>query len=242
MPHVGPSTREHHGNESRNTRNPPRTTQAGAHRAQETTHPRRCRRLTADDAARSTLTLYENALKLMQAGKYEKAHAPSTRCSRPRPTTSPTASACTSPPASRRSHKGATDFETHEERYDYAISLLNQGNYEDAREHFQAILLEEEVRRLRLLWPRPARQHDRRHHDSCIEHLTEAIRLNARTASRPAPTPTSTASPTIPASPSSSTPKSDQRPYVVTPFVPRKLRAAHPVRMFTVRTTLVVDA
>ena len=40
-------------------------------------------------------------------------------------------------------HKGTTNFETHEERYDYAISLLNHGHYEDAREHFKAILLKE---------------------------------------------------------------------------------------------------
>ena len=38
--------------------------------------------------------------------------------------------------------KGTTTFESHEERYDYAISLLNEGHYEDAREHFKSILKE----------------------------------------------------------------------------------------------------
>ena len=38
-------------------------------------------------------------------------------------------------------NNGTTKFETHEERYDYAISLLNHGHYPDAREHFEAILL-----------------------------------------------------------------------------------------------------
>jgi tetratricopeptide (TPR) repeat protein len=36
--------------------------------------------------------------------------------------------------------KCAQTFGDNEERYDYAISLLNQGRYEDAREHFEAIL------------------------------------------------------------------------------------------------------
>ena len=140
---------------------------------------------------------------------------PSPRCSNPRRTTSPTASACTSPPASPRSTKAPRDFETHEERYDYAISLLNQGHYEDAREHFKEILLKEKSADyafygLALLASMTG------DNDTCIEHLTEAIRLNARTASRPASTPTSTASPKTPASPNSSTPKSD-RPCLFSP-------------------------
>jgi tetratricopeptide (TPR) repeat protein len=76
-------------------------------------------------------------------------------------------------------HKGTNSFQTQEEHYDYAISLLNQGNYEDARQHLQAILLEEKSADyafygLALLSSMTG------DFDTCIEHLSEAIRLNAQ--------------------------------------------------------------
>jgi tetratricopeptide (TPR) repeat protein len=129
-----------------------------------------------DAARKTTLGLYESALKLMQAGKYDKAHeaflkmlesAPQDLADRIRMYIS----ACVA-----QIHKGTTDFHTNEERYDYAISLLNQGNYEDARQHLKQILLEEKSADyafygLALLAG---------DHDTCIEHLTEAIRLNGQ--------------------------------------------------------------
>jgi tetratricopeptide (TPR) repeat protein len=76
-------------------------------------------------------------------------------------------------------NKGTTKFESHEERYDYAISLLNQGNYEDARSHFEEILLKDKQADyafygLALLASMTGDT------QKCIEHLTEAIRLNAQ--------------------------------------------------------------
>ena len=130
-----------------------------------------------EDADRkSTLVLYEHALKLLQSGKYEKAHeafvsmldhAPHDLAERIRMYIS----ACVS-----QIHKGTTSFQSHEERYDYAISLLNHGHYEDAREHFQAILAEENSADyafygLALLASMTGDS------DQCIEHLGEAIRL-----------------------------------------------------------------
>jgi tetratricopeptide (TPR) repeat protein len=135
--------------------------------------------LATDAARKSTLTLYESALKLMQAGKYEKAHeafskmlesAPQDLADRIRMYIS----ACVA-----QIDKGTTSFQTHEERYDYAISLLNQGNYEDARQHLQDILIKQQSADyafygLALLSSLTG------DHDSCIEHLTEAIRLNGQ--------------------------------------------------------------
>jgi len=40
----------------------------------------------------------------------------------------------------RQMKKDAVSFHSPEEQYDYAISLLNTGFYEDAREQFEAIL------------------------------------------------------------------------------------------------------
>ena len=129
----------------------------------------------SDVARKSTLALYESALKLMQAGKYEKAHeafnkmlesAPQDLADRIRMYIS----ACVA-----QIHKGSTSFQTREERYDYAISLLNQGNYADARQHLQEILLQEKSADyafygLALLASLTGDA------DTCIDHLTEAIR------------------------------------------------------------------
>jgi tetratricopeptide (TPR) repeat protein len=134
----------------------------------------------ATDAARkATLTLYESALKLMQAGKYEKAHEAFTKMLELAPQDLADRirmyiSACVA-----QIHKGTTSFQSHEERYDYAISLLNHGNYEDAREHLQDILLKEKSADyafygLALLSSMTGDS------DTCIEHLTEAIRLNTQ--------------------------------------------------------------
>jgi len=134
---------------------------------------------SADVARKNTLALYESALKLMQAGKFDKAHAmfnemlaasPDDLADRIRMYIS----ACVA-----QIDKGSTKFQSHEERYDYAISLLNHGHYEDAREHFHEILLKEKAADyafygLALLASMTG------DHSKCIEHLTEAIRLNAQ--------------------------------------------------------------
>jgi tetratricopeptide (TPR) repeat protein len=160
-----------------------------AHNAQpegKASHPRKGSRTLAGNAQpsedldrKSTLALYEGAIKLLQSGKYEKAHdafvsmldhAPHDLGDRIRMYIA----ACVG-----QIHKGTTSFQSHEERYDYAISLLNHGHYEDAREHFHAILLEESSADyafygLALLASMTGDS------DGCIEHLSEAIRLRAQ--------------------------------------------------------------
>ena len=70
-------------------------------------------------------------------------------------------------------------FANHEEHYDYAISLLNNGLYEDAREQFLLILKDNEKADyafygLAVLASMTGDSH------TCLEHLTEAIRQNPR--------------------------------------------------------------
>jgi tetratricopeptide (TPR) repeat protein len=134
----------------------------------------------ADDAARkSTLALYESALKLMQTGKYEKAHEAFNKMLASAPPDFAASIRMYIAACVAQIDKGTTDFKTHEERYDYAISLLNHGHYEDARQHFQAILQKDKSAHyafygLALL---SSMTGDTK---KCIEHLTEAIRLNAQ--------------------------------------------------------------
>ena len=133
----------------------------------------------ADSGRLEALALYEVAVRLMQEGKYEKAHAAFDKM------------LASSPPdlADRirmyinacllQVAKGKTSFSSHEEHYDYAISLLNDGHYEDAREQFKAILKSNEKADyafygLAVLSSITGDTH------TCLEHLTEAIRQNPR--------------------------------------------------------------
>ncbi len=133
-----------------------------------------------DDAARKqTLALYESALKLMQNGKFDKAHQAFTQMLQTAPQDLGDRirmyiAACVS-----QIEKGSNKFESNEERYDYAISLLNQGQYEDAREHFQQILKQNGAADyafygLALLAGMTGDTQD------CIDKLREAIRLNGQ--------------------------------------------------------------
>jgi len=134
---------------------------------------------SGDHARAQTLTLYEAALRLMQEGKYEKAHEAFKKML----ATSPAdlaerirmyINACL-----QQSTKGKTSFQSDEERYDYAISLLNEGNYEDARAELKEIIrgnsrADYAFYGLAVL----ASMTGDAHH--CLEHLTEAIRLNTK--------------------------------------------------------------
>src|SRR5207248_6960906 len=72
-----------------------------------------------------------------------------------------------------------TKFDSNEERYDYAVSLLNDGNYDDARNELNQIIASNKSADyafygLAALASMTGDAH------SCLEHLTEAIRLNGR--------------------------------------------------------------
>jgi tetratricopeptide (TPR) repeat protein len=135
---------------------------------------------TGSDTSRAqSMALYESALRLMQAGKYEEAHAafntmlatsPGDLADRVRMYIN----ACL-----MQVSKGKASFSSHEERYDYAVSLLNDGHYEDAREEFQTILKANDKADyafygLAVLASMTGDSH------TCLEHLTEAIRQNPR--------------------------------------------------------------
>jgi tetratricopeptide (TPR) repeat protein len=115
----------------------------------------------------------------MQTGKYEKAHEAFQKMLDSAPTDLAERIRMYIAACVAQINKGTTTFQSHEERYDYAISLLNQGHYEDAREHLKAILLKEKSADyafygLALLAGMTGDS------DTCIDHLTEAIRLNAQ--------------------------------------------------------------
>jgi tetratricopeptide (TPR) repeat protein len=134
---------------------------------------------SADGNRIQALGLYESALRLMQEGKYQKAHdafgsmlatAPPDLAERVRMYIC----AC-----QQQISKSKTEFVSEEERYDYAISLLNEGNFEDARAELKRIITENDradyaFYGLAVLSSMTGDSHH------CLEHLTEAIRQNPR--------------------------------------------------------------
>lgn len=132
-----------------------------------------------DDGRTQALASYEAAINLMQQGKYELAQAAFNKMLQNSPGQFADRirmyiSACL-----LQVSKGQTTFSSHEEQYDYAISLLNKGHYEDAREHFKTILAAHPTADyafygLAVLASMTGETH------KCLEHLTEAIKHNPR--------------------------------------------------------------
>ena len=132
-----------------------------------------------DEARREILANYEAAIRLMQEGKFDRAHiafnkmleaSPGDLADRIRMYIS----ACL-----QQAAKSKRSFASPEEQYDYAISLLNSGHYDDAREHLQAIVAKHNKADyafygLAILSSLTSESH------TCLEHLTEAIRQNPR--------------------------------------------------------------
>lgn len=134
----------------------------------------------AEDPARAhVLSNYEAALRLMQDGKYDKAKASFEKmleagagdlADRIRMYIN----ACL-----QQASRGKTAFANNEERYDYAVSLLNDGNYEDAREEFHAILKQDSNADY-AFYGLAVVASVKGDAQSCLENLTEAIRQNPR--------------------------------------------------------------
>lgn len=134
---------------------------------------------SANSGRDQAIANYEAALHLMQKGDYKAAHAAFDQLLQ----SSPGAladrirmyiSACL-----LQVSKGKTTFESHEEQYDYAISLLNHGHYEDARAEFKTILAEHPTADYAFygLAVLASMTGDS---SQCLDHLKEAIRHNAR--------------------------------------------------------------
>jgi len=132
------------------------------------------------DSARAQIVAhYEAALRLMQEGKYDKAHAAFEKILAGGAGDLSDRVRMYSNACLLQAAKGKNTFANHEEHYDYAVSLLNDGHYEDAREQFNLILKANDKADyafygLAVLSSMTGDSH------RCLEHLTEAIRQNPR--------------------------------------------------------------
>jgi tetratricopeptide (TPR) repeat protein len=136
-------------------------------------------RPAVDPTHQKALTDYQNALKFMQEGKFDKAReifqslvenaAPELQ-ERSRVYLA----VCT-----RNAKKDARTFATPEEHYDYAISLLNTGFYDEARLQFEVILKGHPAADY-ALYGLAVLESMTGQTDGCLEHLGQAIQINAR--------------------------------------------------------------
>jgi tetratricopeptide (TPR) repeat protein len=134
---------------------------------------------TTDHARAQIIAQYEAALRLMQEGKFEKAQAAFDRMLAAGAGDLSDRARMYSTACLQQGTKKKNTFANPEEHYDYAVSLLNDGHYEDAREQFNQILKENDkadyaLYGLAVLSSMTGDSH------RCLEHLTEAIRQNPR--------------------------------------------------------------
>jgi TolA-binding protein len=151
----------------------------------QTTTAKRPRTLAGNSAPSTdgnraqTLALYEAALRQMQEGKYGKARDAFDAMLATAPTEFAERIRMYMTACVQQMGKSETQFLSDEERYDYAVSLLNEGNYEDARQELKNIVTENDSADyafygLAILSSMTGDSH------RCLEHLTEAIRLNPK--------------------------------------------------------------
>ena len=133
---------------------------------------------SADPARKHQIQQYEIAVRLMREGKYEKAKTAleallSSNAGELVDRARVHLAAC-----QRQMKKNSISFDSPEEQYDYAISLLNTGYYEDAREQFDVILKKHPSADyayygLAVMYSLTS------HAEECLEQLGRAIELNS---------------------------------------------------------------
>jgi tetratricopeptide (TPR) repeat protein len=134
-------------------------------------------RPASNPAHQQSLTQFQNAVQFMQEGKFDKARALFEKLSHDGAPEVLERARVYLAVCSRHAQKAGLAFATPEEQYDYAISLLNTGNYEDARDQFDGLLAKNP-------------EADYAHYglavlnsitgqaEECLDHLSRAISLN----------------------------------------------------------------
>lgn len=148
-------------------------TRRTARAATEKTRP------VVDKAHEHAIQHYQSAVQLMQEGKFEKARAAFEKLIVNAPPELLERSKVYLAVCERNAKQSALAFATLEEQYDYAISLLNTGDYEDARDQLETILKKDAKADyahygLAILDSMTGQA------EECLEHLIAAIELNPK--------------------------------------------------------------
>jgi tetratricopeptide (TPR) repeat protein len=136
-------------------------------------------RASSNPSQQKALHEYQSALQWLQEGKYEKARAVFEKLSHDGPVEFLERVRVYLTACERHLRQHGLTFNDTEEQYDYAISLLNTGFYQEARDQFENILLcnpeaDYAYYGLAILESMTGQA------EPCLEHLSKAIELNSR--------------------------------------------------------------
>ncbi|HEX3941324.1 MAG TPA: hypothetical protein VHX11_07565 [Acidobacteriaceae bacterium] len=136
-------------------------------------------RTLASPTQQKSLQEYQNALQWMQEGKYEKARTTFEKLGQEGPPEIQERVRTHLAACQRHGRQDGLLFKSTEEQFDYAISLLNTGLYEEARNQFEGILAADHKADyayygLAILESMTGRA------EPCLERLAKAIELNPR--------------------------------------------------------------
>jgi tetratricopeptide (TPR) repeat protein len=122
---------------------------------------------------------YQNALHWMQEGKFDKAKTVFEKLSHDGPPEIIERARVYLAACNRHGRQEGLTFENTEEQYDYAISLLNTGFYEEARYQFLNIL-EIDPKADYAYYGLAILESMTGQAEPCLEHLAKGIELNPR--------------------------------------------------------------
>ena len=128
-----------------------------------------------DDARSHAIAGYEAALALLHQGKFPKAKEAFVKMLDAAPPDIAERIRMNISLCLLQVSKGSTTFQSHEEQYDCAISLLNTGDYENAREHF-AEILKQHPEATYVYYGMAVLASMTGESSQCLVHLAEAIR------------------------------------------------------------------
>lgn len=134
---------------------------------------------TPDPTRQAVLADYQAAVTLMQQGKFAQAHPAMEKLLKEAPPELTDRIRMYLAACVAQSAKGEHTFKNAEEQYDFAISLLNDGQYEEARQHLNEIVdgdpnADYGFYGLAVLASMTGDA------ESCLQKLGEAIRLKAQ--------------------------------------------------------------
>lgn len=133
----------------------------------------------ANPTHQQSLQAYQNGIQLLQEGKFEKARGVFEKLIATGPGEVLERCRVYLTVCQSNLAESTRNFASHEEQYDYAISLLNTGDYSEARDHFEMIL-ESNSSADYAYYGLAALNSMTGQVEECLEHMAKAIDLNPR--------------------------------------------------------------
>ncbi len=132
-----------------------------------------------DEARAQAIAGYEAALTLLHQGKFAKAKEAFIKMLASAPPDIAERIRMNISLCLLQVSKGTTTFQSHEEQYDCAISLMNSGHYEDARDHFREIV-DKHPEATYVYYGLAVLASMTGESNQCLQHLADAIKHDPR--------------------------------------------------------------